>query len=95
LLGERKSAIDRYYYSAFDHAVNPSWSPDGATIFFVGNPEIAWGTGDVWSVPEATRASGRGYSVKRHHGARVPKSRPTESACSTAATGGSRCTSSG
>ncbi|MBP8098533.1 MAG: CehA/McbA family metallohydrolase, partial [Arenimonas sp.] len=33
------------------HAVNPSWSPDGATLFFVSNPEIAWGTGDVWSVP--------------------------------------------
>ncbi|HEV8693870.1 MAG TPA: hypothetical protein VGQ93_06755, partial [Lysobacter sp.] len=27
LLGERKSAIERYYYSAFDHAINPSWSP--------------------------------------------------------------------
>lgn len=50
LLGERKSAIDRYYYSAFDHAVHPSWSPDGQTIYFVGNPEIAWGTGDIWSV---------------------------------------------
>ena len=29
LLGERRSNIDRYYYSAFDHAVNPAWSPDG------------------------------------------------------------------
>ena len=37
LLGERKSAIDRYYYSAFDHAINPSWSPDGKRIVFVGN----------------------------------------------------------
>jgi hypothetical protein len=50
LLGERKSEIDRYYYSAFDHAVNPSWSPDGETIYFVGNPEIAWGTGDILAV---------------------------------------------
>jgi len=50
LLGERKSEIDRYYYSAFDHAVNPSWSRDGASIFYVSNPEIAWGTGDVFSV---------------------------------------------
>ena len=24
-----QSKIDRYYYSAFDHAINPSWSPDG------------------------------------------------------------------
>ncbi len=50
LLGERKSTIDRYYYSAFDHALNPSWSPDGNRIYFVGNPEVAWGTGDIWSV---------------------------------------------
>lgn len=51
LLGERKTALDRYYYSAFDHAINPSWSPDGETIYYVSNPEIAWGTGDLWSVP--------------------------------------------
>lgn len=50
LLGERKSQIDRYYYSAFDHAINPSWSPDGKRIFYVSNNEVAWGTGDIWSV---------------------------------------------
>ncbi|HEY2662111.1 MAG TPA: CehA/McbA family metallohydrolase [Caulobacteraceae bacterium] len=50
LLGDRKSKIDRYYYSAFDHALNPSWSPDGVRIYFVGNSEVAWGTGDIWSV---------------------------------------------
>lgn len=51
LLGERKSTLDRYYYSTFDHAINPSWSPDGKTLYYVSNPEIAWGTGDLWSVP--------------------------------------------
>ncbi len=51
LLGERKSTTDRYYYSAFDHAINPSWSPDGKTIYYVSNPEITLGTGDLWSVP--------------------------------------------
>ncbi len=50
LLGERKSRIDRYYYSAFDHAINPSWSADGGTLYFVGNHEVAWGSGDLWSV---------------------------------------------
>ena len=50
LLGERRSGIDRYYYSVFDHAVNPSWSPDGATLYFVANTETVWGTGDLWSV---------------------------------------------
>jgi len=29
LLGERKSKISRYYYSAYDHVLNPSWAPDG------------------------------------------------------------------
>jgi hypothetical protein len=59
LIGERKSAIDRYYYSAFDHAINPSWSTDGTTIYYVGNPEVALGSGDLWAVevryPERSR----------------------------------------
>lgn len=50
LLGERKSALDRYYYSAFDHAINPSWSPDGKALYYVSNPEIGWGTGDIFAV---------------------------------------------
>ena len=50
LLGQRRSRIARYYYSAFDHALNPSWTPDGKRILYVGNPEVAWGTGDIWSV---------------------------------------------
>jgi hypothetical protein len=50
LLGERQSKISRYYYSTYDHALNPSWSPDGKRIFYVINEEVAWGTGDVWSV---------------------------------------------
>ncbi len=50
LLGERRSSIDRYYYSPFDHAINPSWSPDGQALLYVGNPEVAWGSGDLWTV---------------------------------------------
>jgi TolB protein len=50
LIGEHQSTIDRYYYSVFDHAINPSWSPDGRALYFVGNHEVAWGTGDVYSV---------------------------------------------
>ncbi len=50
LLGERQSRISRYYYSAFDHAINPSWTPDGKRILYVTNNEVAWGTGDIWSV---------------------------------------------
>lgn len=50
LLGKRKSRLDRYYYSAHDHSINPSWSPDGKSLYYIGNPEIAWGTGDIWRV---------------------------------------------
>jgi hypothetical protein len=50
LLGERQSRIKRYYYSTYDHALNPSWSPDGKRIFYVTNNEVAWGSGDIWSV---------------------------------------------
>jgi len=50
LIKPRTSKIDRYYYSAFDHAINPSWSADGSRVYFVGNPEVAWGSGDIWSV---------------------------------------------
>jgi WD40 repeat protein len=50
LFGERQSKIVRYYYSPFDHALNPSWSPDGMRIFYITNNEVAWGTGDIWSV---------------------------------------------
>jgi TolB protein len=49
LLGERKSEIGRYYYSEFDHSINPSWTPDGKRILYVSNNEVAWGTGDIWS----------------------------------------------
>jgi TolB protein len=59
LLGERRSSIDRYYYSAFDHAVNPAWSPDGQTIYYVSNPEVPWGSGDIWAVPVAEPSARR------------------------------------
>jgi len=50
LVGGRKSEVPRYYYSAFDHAISPSWTPDGKHIVFVSNREVAYGTGDFWSV---------------------------------------------
>ena len=50
LIAPRTTTLDRYYYSSFDHAINPSWSPDGTRVYFVGNSEVAWGTGDIWSV---------------------------------------------
>ena len=50
LVGGRKSEVPRYYYSAFDHAISPSWTPDGKRLVFVSNREVAYGTGDFWSV---------------------------------------------
>ncbi len=53
LVAPRQSKIDRYYYSTHDHAINPSWSPDGKRVFFVSNAEIPWGTGKICSVAVA------------------------------------------
>ena len=50
LVTPRESKIDRYYYSTHDHTINPSWSPEGARVFFVTNAEIPWGTGWICSV---------------------------------------------
>ena len=50
LIPDRKSLVKRYYYSAFDHAVNPVWSRDGKEIYFISNREIAHGTGDLVSI---------------------------------------------
>lgn len=47
LTPDHKSAVKRYYYSAFDHAINPAWSTDGKEIYFISNREIAHGTGDM------------------------------------------------
>jgi Tol biopolymer transport system component len=50
LLPEHTSKIYRYYYAPTDHAINPSWTPDGQRLLFVWNREVAYGTGDIWSV---------------------------------------------
>jgi Tol biopolymer transport system component len=50
VIPEHTSHIYRYYYAPSDHAINPSWSPDGKRLLFVCNREIAYGTGDIWSV---------------------------------------------
>jgi TolB protein len=44
---DQKSETPRYYYSPFDHAINPTWSRDGKDLVFVSNHEIGHGTGDI------------------------------------------------
>ncbi|MFM1879043.1 MAG: hypothetical protein RLZZ241_1909 [Bacteroidota bacterium] len=50
LTPDRKSEISRYYYSAYDHAINPVWSPKGDKIIFVSNREVAHGSGNIVSI---------------------------------------------
>lgn len=50
LLGEHQSRVERYYYSQIDHVINPSWSSDGGTIYYVTNRGVVLGTGDIWAV---------------------------------------------
>ena len=45
---ERKSTTPRVYYSAYDHEISPSWSPDGRELVYVSNPEAVYGTGSIW-----------------------------------------------
>src|SRR5262249_59860877 len=47
LVPDRRSEVARYYYSPFDHAINPVWTRDGRELLFVSNREIAHGTGDI------------------------------------------------
>lgn len=46
----RESRIPRYYYSTHDHAINPSWTPDGKQLLFVSNHEIAYGSGSLCAI---------------------------------------------
>ncbi|HKE94726.1 MAG TPA: CehA/McbA family metallohydrolase, partial [Povalibacter sp.] len=46
-LPPRESVIARYYYSTHDHAINPSWTPDGRQLVFVSNREVAYGSGNL------------------------------------------------
>lgn len=55
LVPENKSVTKRYYYSEFDHAINPTWSPDGKKIYFISNREIAHGTGDIVAIDIETK----------------------------------------
>lgn len=50
LTGETKSSLPRYYYSAFDHEINPVWARDGQEILFVSNRGHIHGTGGFWQM---------------------------------------------
>lgn len=48
LTGENRSPLPRYYYSAFDHEISPTWSPDGKEILYISNRGHIHGTGGFW-----------------------------------------------
>ncbi|HKQ97278.1 MAG TPA: CehA/McbA family metallohydrolase [Candidatus Polarisedimenticolia bacterium] len=56
---DRDSGLPRYYYSKFDHALSPVWSPDGSELLYVSNRGHIWGTGGFW------RAGARPGAVAR------------------------------
>lgn len=45
---DHDSRLPRYYYSAFDHYLSPTWSPDGSELLYVSNAGHIWGTGGIW-----------------------------------------------
>jgi TolB protein len=51
LTGEHKSDVPRYYYSPYDHEINPVWSRDGRSILYVSNRNHIYGTGGFWRTP--------------------------------------------
>src|SRR6202011_1912303 len=51
LTGEHKSQLPRYYYSPYDHEINPVWTRDGRDIIYVSNRNHIYGTGGFWRTP--------------------------------------------
>jgi TolB protein len=56
LTGEHKSELPRYYYSPYDHEINPVWSRDGRDIIYVSNRNHIYGTGGFWRVSSSPGA---------------------------------------
>jgi len=61
---ERRSSVARYYYSAFDHELSPTWSPDGKELIYVGNPEAVYGSGGLWRRALSFTAAPRAVRVE-------------------------------
>ncbi len=57
LTGEHKSELRRYYYSAYDHEINPVWTRDGQDIIYVSNRNHIYGTGGFWRISSRPAAS--------------------------------------
>ena len=56
---DRDSGLPRYYYSAYDHYLSPSWSPDGRELILVSNRGRIYGTGGIWRMEARAGATPR------------------------------------
>jgi len=56
---DRNSGLPRYYYSAYDHYLSPSWSPDGRELILVSNRGRIYGTGGIWRMEARAGATAR------------------------------------
>ncbi len=61
LTRDTRSSLRRYYYSSYDHEINPTWSRDGRDILFVSNRGHIHGTGGFWRM--AARAGAPAHEI--------------------------------
>ncbi len=66
LTGEHRSELPRYYYSAYDHEINPVWSRDGRDIIYVSNRNHIYGTGGFWRTASRAAANTDGAAGSAH-----------------------------
>ena len=59
LTGEERSALPRYYYSAYDHEISPVWSRDGRAVLYVSNRGHIHGSGGLWQMEARPGAPAR------------------------------------
>ena len=95
LTPDRRSVVARYYYSPFDHAINPTWTRDGKALVFVSNREIAHGTGDIVRLPVTARTRRKCFVTRKRRGTPDLTSRLTARVSSTAVTSAGSGSSSG
>jgi WD40 repeat protein len=73
---DRDSKLPRYYYSAFDHYLSPTWSPDGRELLVVSNRNHIWGTGGFWRIPAAPAQGGAADGREVHYEETTWRARP-------------------
>jgi TolB protein len=76
LTGEHKSDLPRYYYSPYDHEINPVWTRDGRSIIYVSNRNHIYGTGGFWRTPSHADAAAPGTEREIHYEETNWKARP-------------------